>query len=146
MSKWPMQGHFGRLHFKAFPMTSRMLKCKEIWPLQSSSEFSGVPEDSNFPLLGVWASPSHLAQSGVATNAILRKHFNLVARGTFQHIYFFLEIVYFGSQKDRKYMLGNLPRSGLVRIKYNFAYQITLCFWPLWISLTQTMCLLMWTS
>ncbi len=27
----------------------------------------GVPEDSNFPLLGVWASPSHLAQSGVAT-------------------------------------------------------------------------------
>jgi hypothetical protein len=32
-----------------------------------SSEFSGVPEDSKFPLLGVWASPSHLAQSGVAT-------------------------------------------------------------------------------
>ncbi len=27
----------------------------------------GVPEDSKFPLLGVWASPSHLAQSGVAT-------------------------------------------------------------------------------
>ncbi len=27
----------------------------------------GVPWDSNFSLLGVWASPSHLAQSGVAT-------------------------------------------------------------------------------
>jgi hypothetical protein len=33
----------------------------------------GVPEDSKFPHLGVWASPSHLAQSGVATVAILKK-------------------------------------------------------------------------
>jgi hypothetical protein len=33
-------------------------------------EFSGVPEDSNFPLLGVWASPSHLAQSGVAPKSL----------------------------------------------------------------------------
>jgi hypothetical protein len=32
-----------------------------------SSEFSGVPEDSKFPLLGVWVSSSHLTQSGVAT-------------------------------------------------------------------------------
>jgi hypothetical protein len=38
-----------------------------VWPFSSSSEFLGVPEDSKFPLLGVWASPSHLAQSGVAT-------------------------------------------------------------------------------
>jgi hypothetical protein len=67
MFKWLMQGHFGHLHFKTFPMTLRALKCKEIWPLQSRSEFSKVPEDSNFPLLEVWASPSHLAQSGVAT-------------------------------------------------------------------------------
>jgi hypothetical protein len=43
-------------------MTPRSFKCKEIWPLQSSSKFSGVPEDSNFPFLGVWASPSYLAQ------------------------------------------------------------------------------------
>jgi hypothetical protein len=41
-------------------------QCKVFWPLQSSSEFSGVPEDSKFPLLGVWVSSSHLTQSGVA--------------------------------------------------------------------------------
>jgi hypothetical protein len=34
--------------------------------LQLSSEFLGILEDSKLPLLGVWASPSHLAQSGVA--------------------------------------------------------------------------------
>jgi hypothetical protein len=38
-----------------------------FWPLQSSSEFLGVPKDSKFPLLGVWVSSSHLAQSGVVT-------------------------------------------------------------------------------
>jgi hypothetical protein len=48
-------------------MTSRTPQCEVFWPFNSSSEFLGVPEDSKFPLLGVWASPSHLAQSGVAT-------------------------------------------------------------------------------
>ncbi len=67
MSKWPMRGHFGHLHFKIFSMTLKTFKCEEISPLQSRSKFSRVPEDSNFPLLGVWASPSHLAQSGVTT-------------------------------------------------------------------------------
>ncbi len=67
-----MRGHFGHLHFKTFPMTLRALKCKEISPLQLRSEFLRVPEDSNFPLLGVWASPSHLAQSGVATRSLTR--------------------------------------------------------------------------
>jgi hypothetical protein len=37
-----------------------------FWPLQSSSEFLGVMEDSNFSLLRVWVSSSHLSQSGVA--------------------------------------------------------------------------------
>jgi hypothetical protein len=55
------------LHFKTFPMTSRTPQCEVFWAFNSSSEFSGVLEDSKFPLLGVWASPSHLAQSGVAT-------------------------------------------------------------------------------
>ncbi len=48
-------------------MTLRTPQCKVFWPFNSSSEFSGVPKDSKFPLLGVWASPSHLAQSGVVT-------------------------------------------------------------------------------
>jgi hypothetical protein len=42
--------------------------CEVFWSLQSSSEFLGVPEDSKFPLLGVWVSSSHLPQSGVATD------------------------------------------------------------------------------
>jgi hypothetical protein len=48
-------------------MTPRTPQCKVFWPFNSSSEFLGVLEDSKFPLLGMWASPSHLAQSGVAT-------------------------------------------------------------------------------
>ncbi len=35
--------------------------------MQSSFEYLGVPEDSKFPLLGVWVSSSHLTQSGIAT-------------------------------------------------------------------------------
>jgi hypothetical protein len=34
-------------------MTPRTLKCKEIQPLLSSSEFLRVPEDSIFPLSGM---------------------------------------------------------------------------------------------
>jgi hypothetical protein len=66
-----MQGQFRHLHFKTFSTTSRTPQCKVFWPFNSSSEFLGVPEDSKFPLLGVWVSPSHLAQSGVATFNIL---------------------------------------------------------------------------
>jgi hypothetical protein len=43
---------------------------KGFWPLQSSSEVVRVPEDSKFPLLGVWVSSSHLPQSGVATRSM----------------------------------------------------------------------------
>jgi hypothetical protein len=73
MSKWLMRSHFGHLHFKTFPMTVRTVECKEIFPLQSSSEFLRVSKDSNFPLLGVWASPSHLAQSGGVTPVVHKK-------------------------------------------------------------------------
>jgi hypothetical protein len=52
---------------RPFQWQKETFEFKEIWPLKSSSEFSGVPEVSNFPLLGVWASPSHLSQSGLAT-------------------------------------------------------------------------------
>ncbi len=38
-----------------------------FWPLQSSSEFLGVPEDSKLPFSGVWVATSHFLQSGVAT-------------------------------------------------------------------------------
>jgi hypothetical protein len=38
-----------------------------FWPLQSNSEFLGVPEDSQVPFSGVWVATSHLPQSGVAT-------------------------------------------------------------------------------
>ncbi len=51
-------------------MTPRTPQFEVFWPFNSSSESSGVSEDSKFPLLGVWASPSHLAQSGVATHML----------------------------------------------------------------------------
>jgi len=41
-----------------------------FFPLLSSFEIAGVSEDSKFPLLGVWVSSSHFAQSGVATRRI----------------------------------------------------------------------------
>ncbi len=44
-----------------------------------------------------------------------------------------LDIMYSSLQKDKKYVLVNLPKSGLVHTKYSFAYQITLCFW-MWTS------------
>jgi hypothetical protein len=66
MSKWLMQGHFGHLHFNTFSMISRTPQCKVFWPLQSSSEFSGVPEDSKSPTLGV-SFILTLGQSRVAT-------------------------------------------------------------------------------
>jgi hypothetical protein len=69
MSKLSMRGNFRHLHFNTFPMTPRTPQCEVFWPFNLSTEFSGVPEDSKFPLLGVWVSPSHLAQSGVATDA-----------------------------------------------------------------------------
>jgi hypothetical protein len=47
-------------------MTPKTPQCEVFCPFNSSSEFSGVPKDSKFPFLGVWASPSYLAQSGVA--------------------------------------------------------------------------------
>jgi len=61
MSKWAMRGHFGHLRFKSFPLIQRTHQGEDIWPLKSSSKFSRVPEDSIFPLLGVWVAFSHLA-------------------------------------------------------------------------------------
>ncbi len=70
MSKWSKRGQFRHLHFKTFSMTPKTPQCEVFWPFNSNSEFLGVPKDSKSPLLGVWASPSHLAQSGVATKGL----------------------------------------------------------------------------
>ncbi len=49
MSELPMRGHFRYLSFKTFPMTPRTPQCEVFCPLLSSSEHSGVPEDSKSP-------------------------------------------------------------------------------------------------
>jgi hypothetical protein len=72
MSKWQMRGQFRHLHFKTFLMTPRTPQFEVFWPFNSSSKFLWVSEDSKFPLLGVWALPSHLAQSGVTTQLARR--------------------------------------------------------------------------
>jgi len=65
-----MRGHFRYLRFKTFPMTPRTLQCEVFWALLSSSEHSGVPEDSKSPTLEVLGFTPTLGQSGVATNVI----------------------------------------------------------------------------
>jgi hypothetical protein len=65
MSKWPMRGHFGHLHFNTFPMTPRTPQGEVFCPFLSDSKHSGVPEDSKSPTLGVWVSSSHLAKVGL---------------------------------------------------------------------------------
>ncbi len=56
MSEFPMRGHFRYLRFKTFLMTPRTPQCEVFCPLLSSSEHSGVPEDSQpptFPSVGL---------------------------------------------------------------------------------------------
>jgi hypothetical protein len=62
-----MRGHFRYLRFKIFPMTPRTPQCEVFFPLLSSSEHSGVPEDSNSQLFQVLGFTPTLGQSGVAT-------------------------------------------------------------------------------
>jgi len=67
MSELPMRGHFRYLRFKTFPTTSRTPQCKVFWALLSSSEHSGVPEDSQPPTFPSVGLHPKLGQSGVAT-------------------------------------------------------------------------------
>ncbi len=56
MSELPMRAHFRYLRFKKFPMTPKTPQCKVFWALLSSSEHSGVSEDSKpstFPSVGL---------------------------------------------------------------------------------------------
>jgi hypothetical protein len=66
MSKSTMRGHFRYIRFKNFPMTPRTPQCEVFWALLSSSEHSGVPEDSKSSFFSkCWASPPHLAKVGL---------------------------------------------------------------------------------
>ncbi len=61
-----MRGHFLHLRFKNFSMTLRTFQCEVFWVLLSSSEHSGVPEDSKSSLFSkCWASPPHLPKVGL---------------------------------------------------------------------------------
>jgi len=56
MSELPMRGHFRYRRFKTFPTTPRTSQCEVFCPLLSSSQHSGVPEDSQpptFPSVGL---------------------------------------------------------------------------------------------
>ncbi len=67
MSQSRMRGHFRYLRFKTFPMTPRTSQCEVFWSSKSSSEFSGVPEDSNPNFFQVFGFTPTLGQSRVAT-------------------------------------------------------------------------------
>ncbi len=73
-----MRGHFRYLRFKTFPMTPRTPQCEVFCPLLSSSEHSGVPEDSNSRLFQVLGFTPTLGQSRGATLPHLgHKHYVL---------------------------------------------------------------------
>ncbi len=61
------EGIFDIYVFKTFPMTPRTPQCEVFCALLSSSEHSGVPEDSNSQLFQVLGFTPTLGQSGVAT-------------------------------------------------------------------------------
>ncbi len=71
MSKSRMRGHFRYLRFKTFPMTPRTRQCEVFWSSKSSSELSGVPEDSNPNFFQVLGFTPTLGQSRVATSNYL---------------------------------------------------------------------------
>jgi hypothetical protein len=81
MSKWLMQSHFRHLHFNSFSMRWRTPQGKVFWPLQSNSEISGVPKDSQVPISGMWVSSSHFSKNGNATSLMI----NLINGSTRPH-------------------------------------------------------------
>ncbi len=112
-----MQGQFRHLHFKTFPMTPRTPQCKVFLPFNSSSKFLGVLEDSKFPLLGVWASPSHLAQSWVTTFSFLAFASTLLFQKFFPGIFFF----------SRKKKQKNHREEKKCRKRREFSFKLPLC-------------------
>jgi hypothetical protein len=77
MSKWPMRGHFRYLRFKTFPMTPITPQFEVFWALLSSSEHSGVPEDSKSQLFQVLGLHPHTwPKWGCDRNPISRKLLN----------------------------------------------------------------------
>jgi hypothetical protein len=67
-----MRDHFRYLHFKTFPTTPRTPQCEVFCPLLSSSEHSGVSEDSNSQLFQVLGFTPTLGQSKGATRRNFR--------------------------------------------------------------------------
>jgi len=101
-----------------------------FWLLQSNSKVVGVPEDSKFPLLGMWVSSSHLPQSGVATLTMLksRSSWNLVPLPTSNTKGGVREACWklrdYTRKKDKLFsysvMHQNQPTSWLVHIRNHF--------------------------
>jgi Na+(H+)/acetate symporter ActP len=80
----------------------------------------GVLEDSKFPLLGVWASPSHLAQSWVTTFSFLAFASTLLFQKFFPGIFFF-------SRKKNKKTIEkkrNVEKGGSFPSSSHFAFSI----------------------
>jgi hypothetical protein len=77
-----MRGHFRHLSFKTFRMTPRTPQCEVFWSFKSSSEFSGVPEDSNPNFFQVLGFTPTLGQSRVATVKPTPKSENLKSSKT----------------------------------------------------------------
>ncbi len=81
-----------------------------------------------------------------AQEIVGNKQWNCEVNRGIQRRYSNFEIMYLTFQKDRKHILENLLGSGLVRTEYSYVYPTTLDFQSFWISLIQTLWLLMFTT
>jgi hypothetical protein len=112
MSELPMRGHFRYLRFKTFPMTSRTPRCEVFCLLLSSSEHSGVPEDSQpptFPSVGLhphtwpkWGCDNHPKGFKGQINSYLEWKDQKGSKGVF--IWAFP--TFFGRKKPKGYVLN----------------------------------------
>jgi hypothetical protein len=95
-------------------MTTRTFQCKVFWALLSSSENSGVPEESKSPTLQVLGFTPTLGQSGVATfilsSNILNKQFFLLLPDEQCELHFQLLDVNCPTQKNRE-LAGQPPKT-----------------------------------
>ncbi len=70
-------------------MTPRTPQCKLFWPSTWDLNFQESRRTPSSQLLGVWASPSHLAQSGVATFNMPLYPWSTTSQGTRPNFFFF---------------------------------------------------------
>jgi hypothetical protein len=110
-----MRDHFRYRRFKTFPMTLRTPQCQVFCPLLSSSEHSGIPEDSKSPLFQVLGFTPTLDQVRVATERTPIPFFAFTLGLAFKSFKKFEGVNYCHKFKGGAYRGGNVS---MLKISY----------------------------